>query len=79
MLEVKLYDASGKVTAEFNQESNTDVDFVSLVNSETYGPPPLIAPAPGRAGDGPRAAIEDRVLFINTRLVPAFQIVRISD
>lgn len=49
-----------------------EVDFVSLVNSSTYGAPPLIAPQKGEAAaqtdDG------DKVLFINTDLVAAFKI-----
>lgn len=77
MLEVTLYDETGKVTGEFKEDNDTDVDYVSLVSPETYGPPALIAP--NRQGQGPRAAVGERVLFINTRLVPVFKIERISD
>lgn len=68
MLDVAIYDAAGRRVSEFD-----DVDYVSLVSPETYGPPALIAPAkPGQT----RAAVGDRVLYINTRLVPMFEIER---
>lgn len=76
MLEVTIYDAAGKQTAKFGSESDKDVDFVSLVSNETYGPPALVAP---NKGQPPTAKVEDRVLYINTSLVPMFQIERISD
>jgi hypothetical protein len=53
------------------------IDFVSLVSPATYGPPALIAPARDR--DAPRAAVGDRILYINTGLVPAFEIERGED
>lgn len=64
MLEVTIYDAEGNVKETFTQEKDTEFDFVSLVSPETYGPPALVAP--NRNGQGPRATIEDRVLYINT-------------
>lgn len=54
----------------------TEVDYVSLVNDETYGPPPLIAP---NRGDAPLAKVGDRVMYINTHLVPLFEIERTGD
>ena len=72
MLEVTIYDAEGKQTAEFES-----VDFVSIVNKDTYGAPPLIAPS--KDNPRPLAQINDRVLYINTQLVPLFEIERISD
>jgi hypothetical protein len=54
------------------------VDYLSLVSSETYGPPALVAPAKGAAG-GPKAKVLDRVLYLNTQFVPMFEVVRVSD
>lgn len=76
MLEVTIYDATGRKTACFKEEDDTDVDYVSLVSNETYGPPALVAP---NKGQPPTAKVEDRVLYINTSLVPVFRIVRTSD
>jgi hypothetical protein len=77
MLEVTIYDNDGRPKAKFSEDNDTDVDFVSLVSNETYGPPALVAP--NRNGQGPRANVGDRVLYINTALVPIFQIERTSD
>lgn len=52
-----------------------NIDFVSLVNNETYGPPALVAPS----RDGARAGVGERVLYINTSLVPLFEIERVQD
>lgn len=74
MLSVTLYPQS------LNEEDRLelhDFDFISLVNEQTYGPPPLVAPK--SAGDKPLAQIGDRVLYINTNLVAAFEITRDSD
>lgn len=51
------------------------VDYVSLVSDETYGPPALVAPAKGE--QRPRAQVGDRVLYLNTRFVPAWEIERV--
>ena len=75
-LEVKVYSLEGHVE-EFSLDKGNEVDFVSLVSPETYGPPALVAP--NNKGQGQRAAVEDRVLYINTALVPFFEIERISD
>lgn len=69
MLEVIVYDGENTHTFE-------DIDFVSIVNRDTFGPPPLIAPSKGEA---PLAKADDRVLYINTNLVPMWEIVRVSD
>ena len=76
MLEVTIYDASGRKTATFGHDNSEEVDFVSLVSNETYGPPALVAP---NKGQPPTAKVDDRVLYINTSLVPMFLIERISD
>jgi len=76
MLEVTIYDVAGRQTAKFRQEDDTDFDYVSLVSNQTYGPPALVAP---NKGQPPTAKIEDRVLYVNTSLVPLFSIERISD
>lgn len=73
-LRVTLYLGSGD---EADTIEDIDVDFVSLVNGSTYGPPPLIAPQPNR--EGSRAAPGDKVLYINTAVVPAFEIERMDD
>lgn len=77
MLDVTIYDSDGTKVAEFCDEDDTAVDYVSLVNNQTYGPPALVAPQ--RAGEGARANVEDEVLYINTNLVPMFKIVRLHD
>lgn len=52
-----------------------DVDFLSLVSDETYGPPALVAPGKdGRTIAKPG----DTVLYLNTRFVPMFEIERQS-
>ena len=71
MLNVTLYHADGKTVVL------EDVDYVSLVNTSTYGPPPLIAPSRGQ--DDARAAVDDIVVYINTELVAAFSIERTGD
>ena len=76
MLNVTLYpdaDALADGTpAEFS------VEYVSLVNNQTYGPPALVAPAPhGR--DHKRALPGEQVLYINTNLVPAYVIRELDD
>jgi len=76
VLQVKLFSLdpeSGKVV----EGAEHEVDYVSLVNSDTFGPPPLVAPTRDRTE--PRAADGDRVLYINTNLVPAFLIERDGD
>jgi hypothetical protein len=73
-LDVTLYDAAGKVISEFT--GGNDVDFVSYVAPTTYGPPALVAPNKGAA---PTARVEDRVLYINTGLVPFWLIERTGD
>jgi hypothetical protein len=86
MIDATLYtlrpDGSLEVALTFHDNSDSggeddSVDYVSLVSNETYGPPALVAPA--RNGQGPRAAIEERVLYINTAFIPAWELVRISD
>ncbi len=71
MLQVKLFALhEGHLVASEEHE----VDYVSLVNSDTFGPPPLVAPTRDR--NDPRARDGDRVLYINTNIVPAFLIER---
>lgn len=74
MLEVTIYSIDGREVAKFHDVN--EVDYVSLVNNETYGPPALVAPA---RGEKPLAQVEDEVLYINTNLVPFFKIVRTSE
>ena len=71
MLQVKIFALHEGVLCESEEH---EVDYVSLVNSDTFGPPPLVAPTRDR--NDPRAHDGDRVLYINTNIVPAFQIER---
>lgn len=71
MLKVTIY-GSGEEEDVFD-----GVDYVSLVNEDTYGPPPLVAPT--KQEPRPLAKVAERVLYINTRLVPLFEITRIAD
>ena len=72
MLTVTLYPDSDSLVNDEGRELK--VDFVSLVNNQTYGPPALVAPAPsGR--EHKRAEPGEEVLYINTNLMPAFKIV----
>lgn len=66
VLTVTIHDGEGEETI-FD-----DISYVSLVSPETYGKPALIAPS----HDGKQAELGEKVLYINTRLVPYFEIVR---
>lgn len=79
MLRVTVYALRDAGDSKIDPEGTeyNEIDYVSLVNNETYGPPALVAPA--RGGDTTRARINDRVLYINTALVPLFEIERTSD
>lgn len=70
MLRVRILDPQGKEVVV------PEVSYVSLVNPESYGPPPLVAP---REGQRPLARVGDTVLYINTGVVPAFEIERLED
>src|SRR4051812_30034514 len=73
-LNVTLYalsDARGAGAAEFSEGLTAEVEYVSYFNGGTHGPPALVAP--GRQDGRPtetRARIGDRVLYVNTSLVP---------
>lgn len=57
----------------------TIVDYVSLYNGGTHGPPALVAPGREAGRDvQPKARPGDVVLYINTALVPAFKIERLG-
>jgi hypothetical protein len=53
-----------------------NIDYVSLVSDETYGPPALVAPT--RDQSGPKARPGETVLYINTKFVPLFEIERVD-
>ena len=74
MLSVTVYteDAEGDLVPE----QFSDIKYVSFVNDDTFGPPPLIAP---QREQKPTAQVGEDVLYINTRLVPLFQITRTAD
>lgn len=78
MLNVTIYPDAESILSDEGGAEFEGVDYVSLVNNQTYGPPALIAPSP-RGGDLPRARLNQKVLYINTNLVPAFEIVRTAD
>ena len=77
-LRITLYDHDLKPVSDAEDEVlEDDVDFVSLYNGGTHGPPALVAP--GResgAAVAARAKVGDTVMFINTSLVPAFTVER---
>ena len=77
MLRVTVYALRNADDPKIDPEGTeySEIDYVSLVNNETYGPPALIAPA----REGARARVGDRVLYINTALVPLFEIERTGD
>lgn len=77
LLDVTIYNLAGEVVSTFHSDDEESVDYVSLVSPETYGPPALVAPT--RGGTGPRAGVGDRILYINTSLVPFFDIERVSE
>jgi hypothetical protein len=79
MLDVTLYNIDGEVIQTFHDDDNESVDYVSLVSNETYGPPALIAPARGRDAQGPRARAGETVLYINTGVVPFWDITRLEE
>lgn len=56
------------------------IDFVSFISSSTYGIPALVAPNPKDGLDAKaRATIGQKVLYVNTTLVPLFSIERTSE
>lgn len=70
---VTVYDEVGGDPTE-----HADIDFVSLISDESYGPPALIAPL--RANDpSTRATAGQIVMYINTKFVPMFTIEREAD
>ncbi len=73
MLEVTVYNIED---GEIVEDPHTDVDFVSLISPDTYGPPALVAPNNGRP---PAASLGEKVLYINTALIPMFSITRKED
>lgn len=54
-----------------------DVNYVSYVNSDTHGPPALVAPP--KSGGPPTARPGDSVVYINTDIVPAWEIERVGE
>lgn len=79
MLEVTIYTQESLADEDVAPEQ-FDVDYVSIVNGGTHGPPPLVAPGRERGEAVPTVAkLGDEVLYINTALVPVFTIKRASD
>lgn len=81
MLEVtiKFKDENDDVLDQDEQtvEQPVETDFLSWINGNTYGPPALIAGPEGKSGT--KAAIGERVLFVNTESVKTVEVERISD
>ena len=74
-LRVTLYD-----NALEGDEAPHEVDYVSLYNGGTHGPPALVAPGREKGENvAARARVGDTVLYINTSLVPAFEVERFAD
>ncbi len=76
MLEVTVY----TVVNEPDPVVYEEISYVSLISDETYGPPALVAPSRDSKGamKHPTAKVGDRVLYLNTRFVPMFEIERKS-
>lgn len=72
-LTVSIYESAG----DDNPVVHEGIDFVSLVSDDTYGPPALVAP--NKEHPRPLARAGQRVLYINTRHVPMFEIERVED
>jgi hypothetical protein len=62
------------------EEEPETVDYVSLYNGGTHGPPALVAPGRERGENvQPTARPGDDVLYINTALIPAYKVHREDD
>lgn len=70
MLDVTVYES----ISDEDPQHFPDVQYVSLYNGGTHGPPAVIAPT--KNGPPARAQVGERVLYINTSLVPMFEIER---
>ena len=78
MLIVTVYPDAASITDPRGGVVFDEIDYVSLVNNETYGAPALIAPTRSQP-TAARAAPGESVLYINTNLIPAFEITRTED
>jgi hypothetical protein len=57
-----------------------EVNYVSLFNAGTHGPPALVAPGREQGQNvAPRARPGESVLYINTGSIPAYKIERGED
>lgn len=74
-LTVEVY-PDAEAIGEDDSTTFTAIDFVSFVNEGTFGPPALVAPSPKEPGRPPLARPGQRVLYINTSLIPLFSIER---
>ena len=80
-LTVEIYPDSDSIADDTSPTGSPTVfngiDYVSFVNEGTYGAPALVAPNPkDPQGTPPRARPGQKVLYINTSLVPLFAIER---
>lgn len=81
-LTVEIYPDADSIASDESASGSPTVfngiDYVSFVNSGTYGAPALVAPNPkDPRGTEPRARTGQKVLYINTSLVPLFSIERV--
>lgn len=77
MLLVDIYPDADAISDK--QSTHFEVDYISLVNHDTYGPPPLIAPTPSAKVPNPkRARPGERVLYINTNIIAAAIVERVE-
>jgi hypothetical protein len=71
------FDTDGSVVED---DQPYEVDYVSLFNGDTHGPPALVAPGREQGRDvAPRARQGQSVLYINTGIIPAYKIKRGED
>lgn len=73
MLKITIYESPTDDTPVVFE----NINYVSYVSGNTYGPPALVAPA--KAADKPTAKVDETVLYINTGMIPLWEIVRTAD
>jgi hypothetical protein len=80
-LTVEIYPDADSIASDESAEGSPTrfegLDYVSFVTQNTYGAPALVAPNPKDGPNArPRATYGQKVLYINTTLVPLFSIER---
>lgn len=72
MLDATLY--SFDEEGDLKSHHVEDIDYVYIINDTTWGPPALVAPS--KDSRTPVCRPGQTVLYINSRLVPAFDVTR---